>query len=413
MSSSVENERGRGVRRRLLLTAAALGPFAAIPLAATPASAFPGDNYPEPWRSAALGAYVDDWGYYTRYCTSWVAWALHDRNGFEMPRAIGDASNWGNWASNNGYTVNSTPAVGSVAWWNSNHVAWVEAVSGDQVTIQEYNYGYTGSYHRRSISKTNPTGYIHFKDIVNPPYSGWNGVGNATFLGSDQLQNGQRMYGNQYILSIDGRFVLMMQSDGNLVQYGQSGAIWASGTDGHSGAYLGMQSDGNIVIYASNHTPLWSTGQKGIQKLVMQSDGNLVARNSSNQAVWANNISQGTLGLVYKGSDHLNSGMTLTKKQYFRSSDKRYVTVMHSNGELAVYGPGWHKLWKSPTAGNSDAYLGMQSDGNMVIYSASQTALWATGKKGIQKLVMQSDGNMVARNSSNDAVWATNTDGDV
>jgi len=171
MSNSVENERGRGVRRRLLLTAAALGPFAAIPLAATPASAFPGDNYPEPWRSAALGAYVDDWGYASRYCTSWVAWALHNRNGFEMPRAIGHAANWGHWAPNNGYAVNMTPVVGSVAWWDDGgygHVAWVEAVSGDQVTIQEYNYGYTGNYNRRIITRTSVSGYIHFKDIQNP-----------------------------------------------------------------------------------------------------------------------------------------------------------------------------------------------------------------------------------------------------
>ncbi|MGH3907187.1 MAG: CHAP domain-containing protein [Pseudonocardiaceae bacterium] len=88
-----------------------------------------------PSRGGLRLAYVDNWGYYSRYCTSWAAWALHDRNGFEMPRAIGHAANWGSWASSHGYTVNMTPAPGAVAWWNGNfghgfgHVAWVEAVS--------------------------------------------------------------------------------------------------------------------------------------------------------------------------------------------------------------------------------------------------------------------------------------------
>src|SRR5690606_29061280 len=103
--------------RWLALLVAAIVAIRAVTAVASPANAFPGDNYPEPWRSAPINSYVDDWGYYSRNCTSWVAWALHDRNGFEMPRAIGNAANWGYWASSNGYAVNSIPTVGSVAWW--------------------------------------------------------------------------------------------------------------------------------------------------------------------------------------------------------------------------------------------------------------------------------------------------------
>src|SRR6266568_2113990 len=55
--------------------------------------------------------YADPWGYALHYCTSWVAWALHDRNSFEMPHAIGDASAWKQWAQNNHYTVDQNPAV--------------------------------------------------------------------------------------------------------------------------------------------------------------------------------------------------------------------------------------------------------------------------------------------------------------
>jgi hypothetical protein len=62
-----------------------------------------------------------------------------------------------------------------------------------------------------------------------------------------------------------------MQTDGNLVVYkngggpGKGGALWATGTSGHSGAYAMMQNDGNLVVYKSTGGPgkggaLWASG---------------------------------------------------------------------------------------------------------------------------------------------------------
>jgi hypothetical protein len=54
-----------------------------------------------------------------------------------------------------------------------------------------------------------------------------------------------------------------MQTDGNLVIYNTAGSpIWASNTSGHplGGAYLAAQNDCNVVIYLSAGAPLWSTG---------------------------------------------------------------------------------------------------------------------------------------------------------
>jgi hypothetical protein len=52
---------------------------------------------------------------------------------------------------------------------------------------------------------------------------------------------------------------LDMQTDGNLVLYSGSSAVWATGTEGHPGAYLVMQNDGNLVLYDSMGSPLWAT----------------------------------------------------------------------------------------------------------------------------------------------------------
>ena len=41
------------------------------------------------------------------------------------------------------------------------------------------------------------------------------------------------------------------------------GALWATGTNGHSGAYLTLQSDGSAVIYSSTGSALRANGMNG------------------------------------------------------------------------------------------------------------------------------------------------------
>ena len=51
-----------------------------------------------------------------------------------------------------------------------------------------------------------------------------------------------------------------MQSDGNFVLYDQHNvAVWASNTGGFPGAYLAVQDDGNMVVYHKNGHSLWAT----------------------------------------------------------------------------------------------------------------------------------------------------------
>ena len=97
--------------------------------------------------------------------------------------------------------------------------------------------------------------------LVTSPPAGWQGVGSATFFGTDTLSAGQQINANQYMLSADVRFALLLQTDGNLVLYG-SNAIWNSGTSGSGATRLVMQTDGNLVLYNVN-TPVWFTATGG------------------------------------------------------------------------------------------------------------------------------------------------------
>jgi surface antigen len=130
------------------------------------ASSDPGDDYPAKWRNAPQDSLFDTWREYNRECTSFAAWALSSRNGFEMP-FFDDAKNWGARAQRLGYGVDAYPAVGAVAWSNVGrwgHVAYVQAVNGGDVFIEDYNHRFDGRYDARWVPASTFTGYIHFKD---------------------------------------------------------------------------------------------------------------------------------------------------------------------------------------------------------------------------------------------------------
>lgn len=130
------------------------------------ASFDPGDDYPAKWRNVPQDSVFDAWREYNRECTSFAAWALSSRNGFEMP-FFDDARNWGARAQRLGYRVDSSPAVGTIAWSNAGrwgHVAYVQAVNGGSVFIEDYNHRLDGHYDARWVPASTFTGYIHFKD---------------------------------------------------------------------------------------------------------------------------------------------------------------------------------------------------------------------------------------------------------
>jgi surface antigen len=108
----------------------------------------------------------------------------------------------------------------------------------------------------------------------------YNGLTSNQSLGVDQL-----------LRSVDHRFTLVMQGDGNLVEYQDGvGALWSSNTS-VPGSYAVMQGDGNLVVYPPDGSPPWSTttSDKPGARLVLQSDGNLVIYQGAT-AVWDRHV---------------------------------------------------------------------------------------------------------------------------
>jgi hypothetical protein len=113
----------------------------------------------------------------------------------------------------------------------------------------------------------------------------------VTLGGPDRLNTNDQLLQGQLIRSQDGRFILVMQTDGNLVIYYYNIALWSSVTAGNPNINrCVMQSDGNLVLYDTNNVGRWSsntaTGIAGV--LVMQNDGNLVIYQNG-VAPWSSN----------------------------------------------------------------------------------------------------------------------------
>jgi lysozyme len=108
----------------------------------------------------------------------------------------------------------------------------------------------------------------------------------------------------------------------------------------------------------------------------------------------------------------LSAPASLSAGQSLRSPNGQYQAVQQSDGNLVVYGNG-QGLWSTRTWGNDGAGLALQSDGNLVLYSAAGQPLWSTrtaGSGGQNTLVMQDDGNLVLY-GPHGALWSSATPG--
>ena len=61
-----------------------------------------------------------------------------------------------------------------------------------------------------------------------------------------------------FCLQDNNGYRLIFQSDGNLVWYSKTGAVWASNTNA-TGYYLKFQSDQNVVVYTKGGYALWAS----------------------------------------------------------------------------------------------------------------------------------------------------------
>ncbi len=145
-------------------------------------------------------------------------------------------------------------------------------------------------------------------------------VGDQIAFPSGEISPGTTMQFNQWAMSPNGLYVLIMQGDGNLVLYQVDGAppmsnssfqgypIWASQTDYGIPLVFDVQTDGNLVIYDEtdgSNKVMWASNTQNSSPayLAVQDDGNVVYYDTSGNAFWATNSSVWMPGIVPTLSD--------------------------------------------------------------------------------------------------------------
>jgi len=111
----------------------------------------------------------DGRGYGCRQCASYVAWRIAKETGVYY--SWGNAKEFTQHAINAGYQE-GPPMPGSIAVMDPakagqgyGHVAWVEAVSGNMITISQYNYDYGQGYGMYSMMTLSASAFDHFVKI--------------------------------------------------------------------------------------------------------------------------------------------------------------------------------------------------------------------------------------------------------
>ena len=256
----------------------------------------------------------------------------------------------------------------------------------------------------------------------------------------------------QQLISANGKFNLIMKSDGNLTVYNDSGtSIWQSNTSGSGTTpYRAiMESTGNFVVYDSKNAKIWETGTSTANSsLLLDSTGMFKILNSSSKVLWVSDCTKVTQGPftseclkkwwadkgctadITKTTNYstwlANTGTSTAMQTSFNtlattkdnvscflcygvSAFQKYkMSKLESGVSLSsvssVYTNG-DRLW-SPD--ETSYYLTFTSDGDLVVKNSSGTTTWSAGASDGSspyslKIV---NGNLLLNNTYGSTYWS-------
>lgn len=204
------------------------------------------------------------------------------------------------------------------------------------------------------------------------------------------------------VTSPNGQFRLVMQGDGNLVEYGIGNAVlWASNTANQPGAVvvIGKNRALDIVRNGTRIARWASAGKAQSSRFDVRGDGTMALYAGADAIVnWTSYQDRVPAGNV------ILPGTTLRADP----SNARTLTMM-GNGMLVQRLNGGVVWTTSSTVKNYNAYASVQKDGNLVVYSAQGKALWATNtsRAGGGQLLVQVDDNVVLYGKNDTRTWST------
>ena len=302
-------------------------------------------------------------------CTNYVAWRLIAA-GVPKFTGSGNANKWGSWAVGAGYTVSSTPVANSIAWWDSyqsgmtqdGHVAIVESVSGNTITVSEDGY-YSQVFRWRTYAASAPSGYI-----IVPGLGASGSVLNTVLSPGDWDGDGFND-----LLHVQPAALYLYRGNGAGGFVNGSGIVLATNWaglkvltpgdwdgDGHPDL-LAIDSSGLLWLYRGNGAGGWA-----------QSNGILIG---SSWHAFKDVIAPGDF-----------SGDGIPDLMAVSANGTLYLYPGNGTGNFlpaSVVGSGWAGFAKLVTPGDWDGdgkvdVLGVMSNGDMYRYTGNGAGGWAT-----------------------------------
>ena len=220
------------------------------------------------------------------------------------------------------------------------------------------------------------------------------------------LDQGGTLLAGERLTSEDGRTSLVMQTDGNLVLYTGGVAVFATGTS-VPGSALVFQDDGNAVVYSPELRPLFATRSSvGSGEFAVLA---VLSRQFNVFGVQGDDLTS-LYGSAW-GTSTVESGALLFRGDRRTAPGGRVLLILQTDGNLVQYVDGRARF---RTGTRTPDFAIMQPDGNFLLYRSSLSGeslspVFQTGTDGFpgSRLVVQADGNIVVYTPGNRAVFST------
>lgn len=298
---------------------------------------------------------------------------------------------------------------------------WLSAARPAALTEATVNPGETGTFEFIMKAPSTPGSYNEYFNLVVEHKAWMKDIGlyfhvnvveavapdNTT---NARLNGGESLTSDEFLLSPDKNSTLTING-GKLNLTTNFKTVWTA--PGSGGVTLNMQSDGNLVLRNSSNAAVWNAGTVGHPGayLLLKSDGNLVVNDSGNTELWTSDTTHYLSLLAYVNRTLRDS--KLYPDQLLSTTTRNYKLTLQGDGNLVLRSASNKAVWSSGTFGYPGATLKVQGDGNMVIRNESGAAVWSTKTSSGDGtyLRIQTDGNLVLRSKSGAAVWNTHTAG--
>ncbi len=216
------------------------------------------------------------------------------------------------------------------------------------------------------------------------------------------LTPGQSLNPGDFLVSNNGNFTLIYQTDGNLVLYRQDGTpIWWTGTDGTAPGAVSVTSDGDVVMTDADGNAVWATGTGGHAgaSLDLQDSGALQLVDRNGSVLFDSGSGGGNQGACggFGGGSTLQSGDVLCPNSAVTSPSGMFQLVYQNDGNLVLYRNDGVPLWWTGTDGTGGGHVSMEPGGNLSVMSSSGDEVFSTGTDGNPGafLTVQDDGTVV------------------